>query len=795
MVESGDDTKIRMAWEKAVEALIEARRTFYYRDPILMLLNLVPRAASSEDVQKIVKDLLEQTPDGEPINLMLGENESLSISAEVGGNGNTCPGNSLLSKLAERHPLSLIDGFSELPHPSIRPSSALMRRFRDKKQSLPSPAKLLHRSYGTYQHSLSSLLPMYLNRFGYESVLHVPFEDAELPKAHTATGNWEGHDGTQIPAVFSKPIPVDRISSILPLMESLAETMNYHYHSSAVLGCWGTTTHWWWQDLVHVARVQPLFGSLLSLPAWLEYQADGDADRHYHPGPTSYQSQTLQKMVARSQSDPVSSIAGQHAEVAKSTSEKIIESISLAVDGRLKLGEADVLRLSENLVKSKPNESRPGHFVFNPQTTPERLTHLMGEESGEEMWLAKPVSIPAFGYTWVADQELKPGSDLTIRSSELPELSFWQKLKSTVTTQHESLQVMPLDHQFTNGFVTVTMNPKTGGIREIRNVQSKQRGFLVNHLSQQLAYSYPFEKSVHADFLAVGLGGGQSTTRYSISVCDELTIEKVGKHAVQAVSTGWLLDPASKEKICTFTQKTRLEAGSRRVEIEIQLEPSIFPQRDPWSNYYASRFAWRDQFAVVTAGLHNDRFSVENGRIESTSPVEIATEFERIAILSESRPYYKIEDYTRLDAVLVTSGESSREFRFTLSLDDALLQSTAQKQLSSLHVVRSDQLPAGNRQGWFFHLSHPQIQIADWRILSATEETLTVITTVLETSGTLARGRFTSCFPVLEAGMMNESGEIEKSLTVIEQQSFPIELHGHQLAEVRFVLKRASLAI
>lgn len=791
-VKSATNEDVQQKWAKAVESLLEARRTFYYRDPILLLINHVPRAASLNDVLQILSTLQQQTPEGEPVTLMLGENDALEDQPET--SDRLISARRQLDELAQRHPLSLVYGFSELPHAALRAPADLLDRFRRRKMQLELPTKVLHHCYGTYQHSLSSVLPMYLKHAGFDSVFHVPFEDAELPRAHTATGSWEGHDGTRISAIFSKPIPVNRPSSILPLMESLAETMNYHYYSSAVLGCWGTTTHWWWQDLVTVARVQPLFGSLLSLPAWLEFQADGDADKDYSPGVASYPSQTLQKMVARSIADPVSSISDDHVHAVLQEQGAISATIKFCVGiASSSDEEADPHSLSQHLLANTATRTKPGFFVSNFSSLPLRLTHFetTDDQSSQRFWLDQPITVPAYGYAFVPHASTRLQADLISQHTGAETPSFWKSLLGQAE-RREPLQIMPEDHQFTNGWLTVTMNPKTGGIREIRNLRSKQRSFLVNHFSQQIAYCFPFEKTIHPDLLELGFGGGQSTTRYSLMVGDELKIQPIGNKAVIAISTGWLLDPSSQEKLCSFRQTTRLEALSRKLAIEIEIEPAVLPTRDPWSNYYAARFAWRDQSASITGALHNARFNVDNGRVESIGPIEVATEFERVAILAQARPYYRHEDFTRLDAILIPSGETWREFRFSLSFDDPLPDASQEQQFGYTRIEPVDHLPVDpqRQSGWFFHLSCPQVRIAQWRFVDVTDEVFTVALTCLETAGEMAQGAFTSCFPILEAAVIDGAGEHKQTLSVIDQSKFACHFHSREMKVIKVTLKR-----
>src|SRR5581483_9427529 len=69
----------------------------------------------------------------------------------------------------------------------------------------------------------------------------------------------------------------------------------------------------------------------------------------------------------------------------------------------------------------------------------------------------------------------------------------------------------------------------------------------------------------------------------------------------EIVSEGVLLD-VQQEVVAHFRQRFRAWLGRPVLDLRIDLQPVTPPQGYPWHSYYGSRFAWREERAVLLRG-------------------------------------------------------------------------------------------------------------------------------------------------------------------------------------------------
>ena len=152
-----------------------------------------------------------------------------------------------------------------------------------------------------------------------------------------------------------------------------------------------------------------------------------------------------------------------------------------------------------------------------------------------------------------------------------------------------------------NELCEVTLDPQSGGIRSIRDLHA--RG---NRLSQQLAFRLPGPMPMPASIWR----DSDDDARYSKMIADSIAVNSTSTVLGELVSRGRLLNGDSRE-LATFVQTTRLAAESPLIEIDVELALSEVPLAEPWSSYYACRFAWSDGLAEVrtqrAAGELRDR--------------------------------------------------------------------------------------------------------------------------------------------------------------------------------------------
>ena len=150
-----------------------------------------------------------------------------------------------------------------------------------------------------------------------------------------------------------------------------------------------------------------------------------------------------------------------------------------------------------------------------------------------------------------------------------------------------------------NEFFEVRFDPHTGAIRTISDYHSRDP-----RLAQQIALRLPHGGEPGAD------------VNYSIMAADEIAVTSSGPVLGEIVSRGRLMDREGR-RVAGFRQTTRAWRGSRIIEIQIELDIERQPEPNPWDSYYAARFAWKDETAVVHRGANMANLPTELTQFES----------------------------------------------------------------------------------------------------------------------------------------------------------------------------------
>jgi len=155
-----------------------------------------------------------------------------------------------------------------------------------------------------------------------------------------------------------------------------------------------------------------------------------------------------------------------------------------------------------------------------------------------------------------------------------------------------------------NEFFEAGVRPETGSLNMLKDYSSRD-----NRMSQQIAYRIAGTRP------ELGEDDAQPAA-YSKMIADAATITRATSVLGEIVTRGRLVDRRG-ETLAGFRQTYRVWRGSRVLQVEIELEPRVEPDADPWDSYFACRFAWADEAADVYRSLHQTRHRAKAKRVEA----------------------------------------------------------------------------------------------------------------------------------------------------------------------------------
>ncbi len=181
----------------------------------------------------------------------------------------------------------------------------------------------------------------------------------------------------------------------------------------------------------------------------------------------------------------------------------------------------------------------------------------------------------------------------------------------------------------------------------------------------------------------------------------------------EIVSRGMLVD-ASEKIVGRFQQRISLWAGSRLVNLEIELSELEELRADPWNSYYAARFAWPDEQAELYRGVSLARQQTSATRIEAPEFIDIDNGLGTVTLLTGGLPYHRRSDARMLDTLLVVRGETARGFSLAIGVDLPHPAATAIEHLQPKLFDAQTSPPAKNATGWFFHVGAKNVVATHW---------------------------------------------------------------------------------
>jgi alpha-mannosidase len=565
-------------------------------------------------------------------------------------------------------------------------------------------------------------LPLLLQSMGIGHAVLVAFDEAVLPAHRAPVVSWPSPDGKQVETFARAPHPADTPQTGFHLAYHLHQTIMQDQAATLALLHRGKPAAGWYDDLLELSRLAPVLGRFATLSGFFQEVMTGDYASAASPDemhgdylsertgalPEGEGSGTAPARPAvphpvagfarhvrgRRQLDTAWALAallralgGKLADVEGEPFEEYLARL----EGQLERGfagkgapTAEELRqaqdraaagLAQRLV-ARGQENNPGFLVLNPCSFTRRVTlELPGVAA--PLPLAGPlkacqveggnarvvVEVPALGFAWVP----KHGGPAAAPPSGRLRLADERCVR--------------------NEFFEAEVDGQTGGLRAIRDMRNR-----ISRVGQQLVFN------------------PGSTMR-----AKEIKTTSTGPAYGEVVSEGALLG-AGQEVLATFRQRFRAWIGRPVLDLRVELFPSSPPQGYPWHQYYAARFAWRDERALLLRGSQGLASVTSHTRPETPDFLEVRGPGHNTVLLPGGLPFHQRHGGRMVDVLLVTPGETAQAFELGVGLDRDHPMQTALGMVSPVALVPTDKGPPHvGASGWLFHLDAPNLLMTSFR--------------------------------------------------------------------------------
>lgn len=802
---TGDETAAKAHLKGCFETLMECREHFYPVDCYLIDLCLLNPEVVDEHFLSTL-----QSPD--PVNFLLKAEHLFEISEQ---HPEACE----KLKEAVHNRTAEIVGGDRYEKPLS--TSTLSSLIWDLQAGRALYQQLLERTPTTWarkRYGFSTQMPQILSQMGFHSAFHLALDDGLYPDEEQSKLRWEGCDGTVIDAVSRIPLAADGAGSYLRFADRMAESMQDDQVAGLLFARWPEVQGVWFRDLQRVSEYAPVFGRFATLDDFIQTtDHSGRLSRHDE---RDYLSPYFLQAVAFGEPDPISrfrdalqlrhtyDVANWLSRMHCLLSRKPIDDSEATCrewETRVELSGPDLpatesqqttdedqtpaampdiaqdlndwksqaaQQLTE-LVTYGGKESR-GLVVFNSllesqtavvpltgfRSPPEQSEHVKAVQF-DDRTQAAVVEIPGAGFVWLAEST----GDVKVPAATVPSAE---------------------DFTLRNEFFEVLINETTGGIQHLKGY-----GRSPNRLSQHVAFRFLRERT----FQRGEEPPEEIRTNYSTSRLLSCEVTSSGPALGEIVTECELLDPQEETVLARCRSTYRVWRSRPVVEIELELTPEQLPDGDPWSCYFASRFAWKNESASLTRGILQGAHGLQGERFEAPYYLEIADGDLRTTILPDGLPFQRRSGPRMLDSILISEGETTRKFRFWIAFDEPYPMQAANRMLMPPVAVPSERTSA-SASGWFFRMKEKNVQmlslqpiVSDPHADSGPPEGYSV--TLLETEGRNRRVKLRPFQAPLSARKRDLLGNLVQELSIVKDAVI-IDMRGHELAHVDLVYSEPS---
>ena len=654
--------------------------------------------------------------------------------------------------------------------------------------------------WGRRRYGVNLAMPQLLSRSGYKGGLHFVMDDGLYPDEEQTRLRWQGQDGTTLEAYSRIPLAGDSASSFLRFPIRMAESMDHDHVAAVCFARWPDLKQPWLDDLRRMGKYAPVLGRFVT---FAEFFATTDTrDRYADLGSNEYLSPFLVQAVARQEERPICRYGEASSRRNQFDRGEWCAALASLLHGQpvqraVELEER--VELSGPDLPSTPDEALPTDLKRFEVDSAARLVPLLTGAPGRRgVLLLNTLSYARRVVAdWPVGLPLPPveGGVIAVQADavrpaivvELPPCGFlWLPGDRPVTTsppikKREGAWAEGLT--LNNDFIEVKLSEQTGGIADVRAA-----GFNGNRLSQQLAHRFPTARTV-----TVGEGeeADEESTYYSVMVCDQHRVVSAGPTLASIETVGRLLDPQNPSRsLADFKQTVRLWRGRPVIEVEFDITPAKPLDGEPWTNYYAARWAWKNEDAAITKGVLQAAQPVVGERFEAPEYVEIADATQRVAMLTHGHPFHRRTGSRMLDTLLLVAGEPAGPRTLRIVFDQPFPMQAALSVATPPVVIPVERGPSSSgASGWLFHIGAKNVVLL--KILPLDGEQAATrggcVLRLLETEGQAKAFKLLAFRTPVQARQRDFTGQTISTLGIDPDGGVIVEIGAFEVCEVEWL--------
>jgi alpha-mannosidase len=243
------------------------------------------------------------------------------------------------------------------------------------------------------------------------------------------------------------------------------------------------------------------------------------------------------------------------------------------------------------------------------------------------------------------------------------------------------------------------------------------------------------------------------------------------------------LDTSGKN-LADYTQIFRTWKGSRVLQIEIELDPKEDLKSDPWNSYYACRFAWGDEAALLARSVHQQRHATTAKFLEAPHYIEVDTAEKRTTFLTGGLPFHRRSGAAMLDSLLIVRGETARKFTLGVGIDLPHPLHEAMSLLAPpVAVPLAAAPPKSGNSGWLLHVDSRNVVTTHLSPLLNGERVVGFRARLLETAGRAVDIGVSAFRPIGRARSVDFRGEVLRECTIADGKA-KLNMSAHEWTEL-----------